>query len=405
MNTIADYIRAAVAPYVPSELISSESLSCIQSVAGLLPGALSDFFGFECMLGIDEPIADFLVCARIRREGREVLAGRKPGCGLPQILLEDPIWRRVQNFAKEWVKPDLPLYRGVHNLWMEFDFDRPVTPIPTPNVFIGANHLQSQSGCLWLTHMALPVLLGAEMNEDHRAAVARCVNCLPARAHVFQVGLMLARRHQTCRLCIRGMSPLQLVDYLHALNWPGSESELTSLLASFTGSVERFDLDLDVSDRVLPKIGLELYTSAASPQLPALLASLISLGLCSERKAAAICSWPGTAHEELEADRWPEDLLAVYDQMNNRLHSVFDRAVHHIKLIHRPSPEGWNPADRMALSACGQRSGDDPTAPKSPRQTASEPLQAKVYLAVHHRFLTQEQFHKRFPSTASSPLL
>lgn len=298
------------------------------------------------------------------------------------------------------MKPELPLYRGVHNLWLEFDLDRIATPIPAPNVFIGSDHLRSESGCLWLTDVALPILLGAEMHEDHRAAVARCVSCLPARAHVFQVGIMLARQSQTCRLCVRGMSPAQLVEYLHALDWQGSRSELTSLLASFTGSIERLDLDLDVSDRVLPKIGLELYPSAERSQLPAFLRSLISTGLCTERKAAAICSWPGIAHEGLKP--WPEDLLAVYDQMDNRLHSVFDRAVHHIKLIHKPSAVGWNLADRVALGPCERSSTHDSAGTKPSGHSASVPLEAKVYLAVHHRFLTLEQLQGRFPSTASS---
>src|ERR1051326_8497721 len=72
-NTIGDYLDAAAAPYLPVGLVSPEALANIRGIAKVLPGALTDFFGFECPLGTDEATADFLACARSSEGARDVL--------------------------------------------------------------------------------------------------------------------------------------------------------------------------------------------------------------------------------------------------------------------------------------------------------------------------------------------
>src|SRR5207253_9842264 len=57
-DTIADYVDAAAVPYVSADLISPHVLSNVRPIGCTLPGALTDFFGFECPLGTREPKAD-----------------------------------------------------------------------------------------------------------------------------------------------------------------------------------------------------------------------------------------------------------------------------------------------------------------------------------------------------------
>ena len=51
IDTVADYLAAAFDPHAVDGLISMDALADIRHVASLLPGAITDFFGFECPLG------------------------------------------------------------------------------------------------------------------------------------------------------------------------------------------------------------------------------------------------------------------------------------------------------------------------------------------------------------------
>src|ERR1700733_2571679 len=99
-STVADYIEAAAAPYVSSDLISRDALAEIGRVANLLPGAVTDFFGFEFPLGVLAPTADFLVCSRASQGGLEVLTDRRPGRSLPANFNQHPVWQQVFAFSR-----------------------------------------------------------------------------------------------------------------------------------------------------------------------------------------------------------------------------------------------------------------------------------------------------------------
>ncbi len=362
-TNVADYISAAVAPYVSKQLISCEALLNIGRIASSLPGALTDFFGFECPLGVSQPSADFLVCAKARQGGREVLSNRRLGRNLPAFFQAHPTWQRIQSFANEWSDPQSPLFDHIHNMWIEFDVEGMPPPVPVPSVFIGADNMQPlertiddetmPSHCEWLTEVALPVLLGGTLEQAQRRQIARCFNFLPSGARIFQVGLMLARNSSTTRLCVRGLSGTQITDYLRGLDYDTASGELQRLVDVLAPLVDRIDLDLDVADRVLPKIGLECYLPMNPGIIRRYLDHLAVCGLATSVKAEALESWQGLAHERLTPEIWPHDLLALSSFMGGRVHSVFARWLHHVKIVFEP----------------GLR------------------LQAKAYLAVYHDWL------------------
>jgi hypothetical protein len=350
-DTIADYVTAAVAPHVPRELISNEALADIRHVAALLPGPLTDFFGFECRLGTDEATADFLVCCRIRHGSREILAGRRSDCSLRAALQDHPVWRRIRAFSEAWDTPASLLHDAVHNIWLEFDIDGTRDPIPVPNVFIGSERLgqfdrhpnsrRMPPECEWLTDVALPMLLGGALDGAVRENVAWCLNHLPSSGCVFQVGLMLARESPITRVCVRGVAPEQIVAYLTDLAWEGTCDGLASFLALLQPKLKQIDIDLDLAERVLPKIGFECY-DRNPPDESEFLAYLVSSELCTARKAQAMATWPGIS------------------QLQGR-GSAFERAVHHIKV------------DYQAATA----------------------TQAKAYLGLHQRWLPADAFPSR----------
>jgi hypothetical protein len=353
-------MSAAIIPDVGEQLISPETFSDIQEIAGLLPGAITDRFGFECKLGVDQPKADFLVCCRTRQGAPEILAGQKPDWDLPFSLQGQPVWRRIRTFSQNWNNPESPLCQGVHNMWLEFDVDGKPSPTPVPNVFIGSNRLWPMtpvadlhtipSKCAWLTDLALPMLMGNKVSLTVRRQLARCINLLPGDARLFQVGLMLARASESVRLCVRGISRTQIVSYLKALAWEGPHNELETLIDSLEENVERIDLDFNADDRLLSTIGLECYISAE--RLPRFLAHLVSSKLCTAPKAKALGLWPGSVHQHMRPNVWPKDLLAASGLRGSGFQSTFVRFVHHVKLVYEPKA----------------------------------PLQAKAYIGIHHRW-------------------
>jgi hypothetical protein len=186
--------------------------------------------------------------------------------------------------------------------------------------------------CEWLTDRALPILLGAQIDAAVRRQVARCLNRLPATAHLFQVGLMLARDSKSVRLCIRGVSQKEIVEYLNLLNWEGSPETLGDLLDTLGKKVQRIDLDLDVADRVLLGIAIECYPGWAGEQQAGFLAHLVSNDLCTARKAEAADLWTGMVDERHRPDTWPKDLRAASDFAGGRFQSTFVRTLHHVKV-------------------------------------------------------------------------
>ncbi|WP_058186948.1 hypothetical protein [Terracidiphilus gabretensis] len=378
-STVADYIEAAAAPYVSPDLISRDSLAEIGHVANLLPGAVTDFFGFECPLGVLAPTADFLVCSRASQGGREVLTDRSPGRSLPANFNQHPVWQQVFAFSRAWDDPTSPLFEAVHNIWMEFDMDGKPASIPVPSLFLGSNLLARREParrlkrmpehCAWLTDQALPLLLGRPLDRSICRQVACCVNLLPAGARIFQVGLMLSRATAVTRLCVRGLASVQIPEYLEAIGWEGARGEVEATVDKLAPLVERIDLDIDVGDSVMPKIGLECYPAQDLTKLRAFMNYLMSCGLCVEPKADGLVRWAGLAHERVTPQMWPRELLALSSFLGGRVESAFFRWLHHVKVVHVP---------------------DHPPA-------------AKAYLAVHHQWIAPGDLKQMLSRATSEP--
>jgi len=338
MSTIADYVAEAVMPYVSRQLISDETLSRIQRFSHLLPGPLTDFFGFECTMPVEEPKTDFLVCCRNLKTAWEYLAGNAADWDFPIELQRDPLWRRIRSFARVWTAPWSPLFRAVHNVWLEFDIEEAYDGTPLPNVFLGSHTLRSSGPqvdlhripeqCAWLTDAAMPLLLDRNIDRSLRLQIARCLSLLPEDANVFQVGLMLARTSDAVRLCVRGLSGQPIVQYLTAVESDAIGYELVQLLSALATRVARIDLDFDITDHVLASIGLECYPKAA--QVSNFLTYLVELGLCTSAKAEGIKQWQGQVGNRSAAYSRLGDLRVGPESL---VCHGFVRSLHHVKLV------------------------------------------------------------------------
>jgi hypothetical protein len=355
-----------VAAVVSPRLISPSAFSAIDSVAGVLPSTLAyNTFGFECRLGEDLPRADFLVLATASC-GRDSLAGHHPTSRLPDHLMADPVWRRVQDLATPWAEPSSPLYHAMDNMWLEFDVDGPVPEIPVPSVFFGlptnartdaarepGNRHQAT------VETAIRLLSGDEPSPRVPETLSRCFRALLPEEHVFQVGLMLSRGAGPVRLCIRLRSVERIVEYLVGVGWPGDEAALRGVLEPLSRSVDRVLLDIDVGETVGAKVGLECYFEGnrqprREPRWGAFLDSLVRQGMCTAGKRTALLEYPGYVDQNAEGVAWPTALRRTSQLLAGRSLSTFVRSLHHVKIVYHPG----------------------------------RPLEAKAYLAVNHHWHT-----------------
>lgn len=343
--SIDDYLQTAVAPYLSKHLIGDESWLRIRNLASLLPGSITDFFGFEIRLGTPEALADFLVCSE-----RDSVAKRAL---VREGEVTSRFWRYLNTFLSRWVDPASKLYKNVHNFWLEFDTSVS-EEIELPSVFFGPNDLAANTAgqSSWLTEEAIPLLAGNGLHEKERECIERCLSALPEGAFLFQIGRMLSRPVDATRLCARGMSAENIPAYLESIRWPGSTSRLRELLDWLSAASVRIDVGVDAAAEVMPRIGLECYFGSGA-QLIEFARALQDRGLAAAAKTSAALSWGGVVHEQVNRDRWPRDLRAISALLEGRASSVFLRWLHHIKII---------------LSSGGN-------------------LEAKAYLAVSHHWL------------------
>lgn len=373
-DTLQETLNLVVAPYIPPQLISPTHLSHIGEVACSLPGAISSFFGFECRLGERVPRADFLACIKVADGGREILAGQHPTTDLPETLFNDVVWQRVRLFSRHWANQESILYKQADNIWVEFDIDGPPSNIPVPSLFFGPKRIQSRSASSpqstivahphqWITRTALPLVLGNFLPQAAEQKLFECFDALPVDAEVFQIGVMLARKSEVVRLCVRNIAPVQIPAYLARLGWSGQEGRLRTLMTELSSGVGSINLNFDVSDRILPKIGLECYFDIpANPwvKLQQFLDHLVGTGLCLPEKRDALFAYIGQSCES-NHELWPTHLRHASRFLNGKFLSAFFRTLHHIKIVYQPDSV----------------------------------LEAKAYLAVNHCWMPLSQIQPR----------
>jgi hypothetical protein len=341
-SSLTDYLKL-VNPYISPQLISPENWYNVDALAQFLPRAITSFFGFECHLGVKEAHADFLICADAAEAGRKILAGDNYSITLPSFLMEHPVWTNIREFSSNWDTDTSPIYEKVRNVWLEFDINGLPNTIPIPSCFFGPEPIYSAKSdnphrYEWVSH-ALKLLMGRTLPDKVEHQLFNCFDLLPKEAYVFQIGVMLARKSDLVRICIRNISPEQILEYLTQINWQGCVSELKPILTKLSTLVERIDLDIDVGEIILPKIGLECYLSKQpkfEPRWQLFLNYLVETGLCIPQKQDALLAYPGCIRERSHQELWPSSLLKLSNFLGSEYERVFFRGLHHIKVVYQP---------------------------------------------------------------------
>ncbi|QSQ21778.1 hypothetical protein JY651_42615 [Pyxidicoccus parkwayensis] len=328
--SMEDYLRLAV-PFVPPALVSSEALRPILDVSRRLPPCASS--GFECRLGDDEPVADFLVNLLADDGTRAAFAGRHPDYHPPDEFLQSPVWQRVRDFCRAWSEPGSLLNKRVRDMWLEFDLQELASAVPIPGVFFGPE--QPPEDVPGTVRACLELLRGPERAAPPQA-LARSLE-LPGPPRIEQVGMMFSRHTDAVRLCIRGVPLSELGTALKRAGWSGIPAELDAVLEDARSFVDDITLDIDVGDDIHPKLGLEciLDKDPSPARWKRWMDHLVARGLCTPSKRDALLSWPGMSSPLNHPGPWPENLLRASERMPG-VHSGFARRINHLKLIHQP---------------------------------------------------------------------
>ena len=207
-TAVAEVVRA-IASYLTTDLISPDHLTHLQTIAGHLPGTLTNYFGFECRLGEVAPLADILFCVRQVRVQPGVLGGLLPG--IPrQWARREPVWQQLRDFGQQWASPTSLLFRKVQDIWLEFDVAGPPDPIPIPSLFFGSKVIHADfppEAHRWISQDAVRLLTGRPLTEPLQHALLNCIAALPDKAMLFQMGAMLSREPVFVRVCVSRLTP------------------------------------------------------------------------------------------------------------------------------------------------------------------------------------------------------
>jgi hypothetical protein len=234
----------------------------------------------------------------------------------------------ARDFLLRWAEGALAPVRAV---WLELDLDRERDGAGAPDPVIAVK-LPSGLEPGWLTGTLLPALQARPLQTAQRTLILACLDALPAPASLLYAFSLRARGSEAIRLEVCGLEPAAMLGYLRSVA-PETVPAARRASSLFEG-VERLHLSFDVTDAILPRIGIEgsfPRQPSREPRWEALFERLVRRGLCSPAKRDAALAWPGYDTFWTAAERWP------IHELGTRGFCV--RALSHVKAVCRPDRE------------------------------------------------------------------
>ena len=321
-----------IEPGLSRELVTNEALTGIRSLMAHLP--ILSGGGFECPLGTQRGPVDMAMRVTESDGGFTFLAAWQPRGGHNG-------WEAMREFARN--QKECKLRDAVQEAWLEFDLDASIEGLVAPNFFFklepyfakptifGPSADARLKETVGTINRCLS-LLGIELSEVGRAMLEHCVKCLPASSDVAFVGAMLQRGRSACRLTLGNMPLSELTAYLHKIGWAHRHEPLIPIIDLMGRHVRSVALHVDVSERPLGRIGMEVKPDAKAGGTGAwesFLLELVAAGLCTRANVESILGWPGRMHRSSFEGTWPAVL--------GREHNYFVRSINHIKLSYDPA--------------------------------------------------------------------
>jgi hypothetical protein len=345
--TLENYLQV-VLPHLSPELVSPEALFNIQPIAKIFPPSSEGLFEFR--LGANNSKVDFSVLATDLIGSNNSIGEINSVVNLSNIMITNPIWRRIQDFCSICCQPNSLLSSNAENIWLEFDLDEPSDNLPIPSLFLGLKEWDLEKPDTQISKIideqrqtiktALQILFEDNLSPLIENNLNFCVNSLPPGSQVLYVGAMFSRQLDAVRVNIAGIPIDALEDYLTQIGWTYSVKPLKEIIKLLTQFVDAVILNLDIGTSVFPKIGLECLlakkNSRLEPKWQLLLDCLVEQGLCTTEKHDAILNWSGYSDNKSHPDLWPDNLSNVSQFLGSRWYSICFRNLNHIKIVYHP---------------------------------------------------------------------
>ena len=315
--------------HAPPPLISAGDRERLVNLARQLPNVMSGF-GFECRLRADDDRVDFYGSIGARGKGREALAGFSPVLRPAESDGGEQAWSRLGAFARRWADATSPLYAGIGMVFLEFDapFASFPAPLRPPALFARLALEVGDGGAQWrqaepLISDVVYLLLGQPLPAPTRAKLREVFTDLPLGGHVVDVAAMLSRGSKAVRV-FASIPRHHLPAYLARLGWQGTAGDLETALGVLTRQRSHVSVQLDVSDQISRRIGIETSGDpdpASHDAWWAVIARATALGLCTPEKQNGLTNWMGTTRQTVPASGLPY---------------LLHRVISHVKLVIDP---------------------------------------------------------------------
>lgn len=328
-------------PYLPETIVPHDVISGIKRLNEKLPAALTTAGIIECHLGGNDARADWQLCVNSYDSGRDIISGKVPDTDLDKSLFDDPRWRRIRSFSINWADPLMEIHNRIRHIWLEFDQDAMKEDIPVPGVFWtvdktpgvpveGSRNADMARECVRIIEV-LELLREKPIQDEIKSRLLSCLQALPVRSEVHYAAAMLSRDQDAVRIVI-SLTGDNLAHYLADIDYPGSIEQVMEVCSEL-GKFGNLRYLLDISDTVLPRVGVECFISPEPETYRTAFKSvidyLVSSSLCLPEKSAAFLSWPGHSSAKLPNELFP---------------SYIYRLISHIKIVCQ---------DRLPLEAKG----------------------------------------------------
>ena len=341
-NTV-DYLDF-IEKYVPEDLISQNNFSQLKNIAGNFSGDLTSYFGFESRLGSSKAKVDFSFAVSSKRGEREALVNLITKNNLPDTFYMHPEWQQLSNFTLVWMDPNSILHDKVLGVWFEFDedsfFETSVPCVFINTIPIKTCSINAISQYNWLTDVAIPLLIGHRLSKKMEEQLFDCIQKMPPRASIFQVGTMLSRSTYGLRLVINRIRSNQIIPYLKSIGWSDESEGLSSFIEELEKYVTRFVLHIHINGKVDPKIGVEcsFYSGSGGRKKDwsDFLSYLVEKGLCLPEKQNSLLHFTGVELEDITNDYDLDSFIPSVKLPDDGYSRASVRFISHIKIVYQP---------------------------------------------------------------------
>ncbi len=347
MITLTDYLDSAL-PEIQPELIPLEQHESMRFAANGFPAQLMRCFDLECRLGSNPSPTDLLFC--VTRSEREMLAADAAFLLQNSAVRAQLLWQHIRSFIQYWADPTSQLHDKVIMLWFEFDLptgagDMVQSSLSAPGFFFGSKEFppqcigdgiqQTNRADSWVYDTALPLLSGSALPREIETNLRRVSANLPDGAHIYQIGIFYARAVPHLRVCITAIQPEIILPYLRSIGYSADLSGLEAVISEISPLCQ-IHLDIDVSETIGPKVGLECTQDRSRNDLldeknAHLLSLLHHYDLCTPEKASALLAFPGV-------ERLPSAFRELHRSQKVGAQSgpALLRDVSHLKIVYQP---------------------------------------------------------------------